>query len=331
MTISVISSLYQVESHLDQFTQAVWAFAEHVHQAGVDVHYLPIVNDATPTERDAINMLSEKINSANVGRMTPHFVGRETLYASWNRGIQLTDAPYLTFWNADDIRDADAFLEGYHALRDGANLVDFVFTGVQTVKRFGLFSQVRHQLSAMLFNPNKFTRKNGVGPFFMFSRDLYEQVGEFDEHYRIAGDMHWAGRAIPHVKFYPAKQIGGYFYIHGDNLSNTGLVREAVEVNITFMRREEWQHVLPTDPEQLHDAWETWGKLDSIVVPEDVAEYLWGNGAKQRWQQYESERKQPGWVQRLRRILAARGIIQSVEWDIYQRKQQATGEDNAMD
>ena len=84
----------------------------------------------------------------------------------------------------------------------------------------------------------------------------------FHENFYIAGDMQWAGHTLPYVQFYPAQKIGGYFYIHGDNLSNTGTTREAIEVNITCMRRQQWHLLIPTDPTALRDAWETWGTLE---------------------------------------------------------------------
>jgi hypothetical protein len=317
MSIAIISSLYRIEAHLERFTQAVLTFAEQVHEAGIAVHYLPILNDATPLERDSINQLASQINDVGYGNMSPQYVERETLYASWNRGISLTDAPYFTFWNADDIRDADAFIEGYRALENGANLVDFIFTGVKSVKRFGVFPIERNEQSAMLFNPEQFTRKNGVGPFFMASKALYEQVGEFDENFRIAGDMQWAGRTLPTVQFYPAKKIGGYFYIHGDNLSNTGTSREVIEVNIIFMRRQDWHYLLPANPRDLRDAWENWGTLDNKPIPDEVAEFLWGDDAETRWKQFQAERNQVAWLRRIRRTLAARGLIKSVEWSVY--------------
>ena len=323
MPIAIISSLYRVEAHLERFTQAVLTFAEQVHQAGIEVHYLPILNDATPLERKSIDTLTSQINDAGYGKMSPHYVGRETLYASWNRGISLTDAPYFTFWNADDIRNADAFIEGYHALEAGANLVDFLFTGVRSVKRFGLFPSVEHEQSLMLFNPEQFTRKNGVGPFFMASKALYEQVGKFDENFQIAGDMQWAGRTLPYVQFYPAKKIGGYFYIHGDNLSNTGTNREAIEVNIIFMRRQDWHQLIPADPNALRDAWENWGTLEGINIPDEPANFLWGDDAEKRWKQYQAERNQMAWLQRIRRTLASRGLIQSEEWSVHLRNRRS--------
>lgn len=109
----------------------------------------------------------------------------------------------------------------------------------------------------MLFHTAPFRRKNGVGPFFMASRDLYHQVGEFDENFRVVGDMEWAQRTLPVVNFYPAKQAGGSFYIHGGNLSNTGNDREEIELNIVFLRLQAWYYLLPVDPTRMREAWET--------------------------------------------------------------------------
>ncbi len=319
MSISVISSLYRVEAHLPQFTSSVRKFAEQVHHAGIDVLYIPIVNDATPTEQTAIDQLAHDINAAEHGIMLPQYVGRETLYASWNRGVGLSDTPYFTFWNADDIRDADAFIEGYRALQDGATLIDYIFNVRKISKRFGLFPSETEEHSRMLFHTDPFTRKNGVGPFFMTTRDLYNQVGEFDENFRVTGDMEWAERTLPLVNFYPAKQVGGHFYIHGGNLSNTGASREDIELNVVFLRLQRWYQLIPVDPTQMREIWETWGNRDSITLPAEVENFLWGDSAESRWQQYQAERTQPKWIQNIRRRLASRGLIQSAEWDVFLR------------
>ncbi len=319
MSIAVISSLYRAESHLPAFTAAVFDFAKKVSQSGLAVHYLPIVNDATPRERQGIEKLAESVNSHRFGRMSPSYVRRESLYATWNRGIALAETPFFSFWNADDIRSADAFIEGCRALQDGATLVDFDFNMVSPYKRWGLFPDERRSVRPMPFNPRQFTRKNGFSPFFMASQSLYRQVGAFDEHFRIAGDTDWAGRALAHAHFYPARQIGGQFLIHGGNLSNTGSDREDIEVNIIFMRRGDWHQLRPADPKAQREAWEHWGNKADIPLPAEVADFLWGASAQQRWQQYQRERRQIPILRRLRLALASRRLIHSVEWSVNER------------
>ena len=200
MTIALISSLYRCEQHLPAFTAAVFGFAKRISESGIAVHYLPIVNDATRGERDAIDRLAVEINGHYYGRMTPHYVPRETLYASWNRGIALTQAAYFAPWNADDIRSADAFINGFRALQDGADLVDFPFTRVLQDKRLGMLPRERRIEVPCLFERERITRRNGLGPFFMASRVLYDRLGPFDANFRVAGDTEWGSRSVPWVK-----------------------------------------------------------------------------------------------------------------------------------
>lgn len=317
MSILIYSSLYRSEQHLAQYTHHVTLFAHQVKQAGIDVHYIPVVNDASEKEQNYINTMAERINSAHDGRVTPLYVGRETLYASWNRAIRSSSAPYFSSWNADDIRSAAGFIEGYRALENGADLVDFRFTGVTHFKRWGLFPTVENRISETLYHPEKFSRKNGLGPFFMARRKLYEQVGAFDENFRICGDLEWAGRVQLHAKFYSPKENGGQFIIHGDNLSNTGASREDIEVNIVFMRRGQWEQVIPTEPSPLREAWETWGNVNNISLPQSVADYLWGDGAQERYMAFKRERNQAAFIRRMRARLASRGILHSAEWSAY--------------
>ena len=314
MSIAIISSLYRCEPHLPTFTAAVYGFAKRVSGSGIALHFLPIVNDATRAEREGIDRLAEAINSNYYGRMSPHYVPRESLYASWNRALGLTDAPYFAPWNADDIRAAAPFIEGYRALRNGADLVDFPFTRVKIDKRFGLLPRQNRRLVPCLFDRARFTRRNGLGPFFMATAALYQRLGAFDPHFRIAGDTDWASRAIPWVKFHPGSVSGGDFFIHGGNLSNTGGDREDIEVNIIHMRRQQWEQLRPADPAALREAWASWGNIERIAPPAEVADFLWGPGAEARWRRYRSERRQPPALRRLRLALAARGLIHSEEW-----------------
>ncbi|MCY4540208.1 MAG: hypothetical protein OXE52_18485 [Chloroflexi bacterium] len=322
MSVALISSLYRCEPHLSSFTAAVFGFAKQVSEAGVSVHYLPIANDASDYERTQINLLTREINANYYGRMTPVYVSRESLYASWNRGVAASQTPYIAFWNADDVRSTEGFIEGIHALQGGTNLVDFPFTQVSAVRRLGVFPQEQRLDVARLFDPVSFGRGNGLGPFFMMSRALYQRVGPFDEAFRVAGDMEWAGRALAHARFHAGQSNGGDFLIHGDNLSNTGGDREDIEVNIIFLRRGEWRHLRPVHPRAQKDAWHSWGNTGGVHLPGEIEDFLWGTGAQERWRQYQRERRQGRVQRRIRLALAARGLWRSAEWSVYQRNQQ---------
>lgn len=319
MPIAVISSLYRCERHLPAFSAAVFGFAKRVSEGGIPLHFLPVVNDATRRERAGIDQLASEINSHYYGRMTPQYVRRETLYASWNRGLASTQAPYFTFWNADDFRSAAALSEGYRVLQSGATLVDFDYTRVAQAKRYGLFPRVQRIPVPCMFDGESISRRSGIGPFFMASRALYAKAGRFDANFQVAGDTEWASRAAPYAQFQRASADGGDFIVHGDNLSNTGGDREDIEVNIIFLRLGAWGQLRPANPLAMREAWETWGNPGQIVIPAAEADFLWGPGAESRWRRYQSERRQGPVRRRLRLALAARGLAHSVEWAMAQR------------
>ena len=95
MPIAVISSLYRCERHLPAFSAAIFGFAKRVSEGGIPLHFLPIVNDGTRRERAGIDRLASEINAHYYGRMTPQYVQRETLYASWNRGLSVNAGGFL--------------------------------------------------------------------------------------------------------------------------------------------------------------------------------------------------------------------------------------------
>ena len=319
MSLLVISSLYRCDEHLPTFAAAVFGFAKRLSEGGIEAHYLPVVNDASPRERARMDQLAHEINAHYYGRMTPHYVPRETLYASWNRAIALSSAPFFAPWNADDVRSAAAVIEGYRAMQDGAELVDFPYTRVMLGKRLGSLPREQRIPVPCAFDSARFTRRNGLGPFFMARRSLYEKLGPFDANFRVAGDTEWASRGLSRVKFTPGRANGGDFLVHGGNLSNTGGDLEDIEVNLIFMRRGAWQHLRPANPRALRNAWETWGNPGRMTLPAEVADFLWGADAEARWRRYQRERRQPPVLRRLRLALASRGLLYSEEWAMAQR------------
>ena len=309
MDISLITSLYRSESHLPTYLQRIIEFSQQVQQTGVKLEFILIANDASDTEKSLIQQL---VNDCPVA-VRPFYVPLESVYASWNRGVNVAAAPHFGFWNVDDKRHTAALIAGVQNLNQGKTLVDFPFEIIYTSK--GLFNQTIHQQIPVYFNHQTLSPKTVLGTFFIASKTLFEAIGGFDENFRVAGDLEWTGRAMQAAQFAALPQIGGEFIVHGGNLSNTGSPREAVEVNIVFMRRQQWEHIRPANPTLMREEWEAWGDT-GINLPQAVQDLLWGDDAYNRWQRYLREKGQPEWLRRIRVALARRGILHSEEWNL---------------
>src|SRR5690606_34150074 len=130
-------------------------------------------------------------------------------------------------------------------------------------------------------------RRMQAGPFFLFHRDLYTRVGAFDARFRVVGDWEWAVRALDVTAFCHSPVVAGQFYIHGDNLSNTGSSRERVELNVVRLLTGRYADLTPTPPDAMREGWQAWA-ADHPLPPEIEAQ-LWGDGAQAAWERWQVE------------------------------------------
>jgi len=328
LDLSLITSLYRAEAHLPGYCQHVLETAAEAAAAGLALEIVIVANDATGAERSAIEALAAAAQAAGTVQITPLVVARETLYASWNRGVRAASGSGLGFWNVDDVRFPGALIEGAQRLAEGCALIYFPFQ-IITLRRWpgGLTTRRTEHYPARPFDREAFERASLTGPFFLFARSLYETVGPFDEHFRIAGDYEWLVRAGQITSFCAGSSLGGRFIQHGRNLSGSGDPRQDVEDNIIQMRLGAWERVHPARPDLMQQCWQDWGS-QGRTAPPDVAERLWGAGADTRWQDWlrarrrarrrvqlsEAARRLPRFVidhTGLRPALARLGIVKS--------------------
>jgi hypothetical protein len=298
MHVSLITSLYRGEAYLPTYGQHVKRFLAYTEQAGLDVEILVIANDPTPTERTLLADLPVRVIET----------ARETLYASWNRGIAAMTSDIFAPWNVDDERDGAALVEGYALMQQGYTLVDMPMRVVQTLP--GLIPRQRRFVRAPSIHESQFTRKHGLTAFVLIHRCLFTEVGLFDPHFRIMGDMEWAGRAQALAKIAVSQREGGTFYLHGGNLSGTNNPREMMEFNIIFLRRQQWDEIRPTpDPTAMREMWETWGNPSGHTLPLEIEAMLWGTNALQTWETWYAAHQR-----RQRRLIWSRRIHAVTDW-----------------
>lgn len=290
--ISLITSLYRARQYLPRYVERASQASYELRSQGIELELLIVANDAEPQERVLLDAFA-----ASEAGVQVLYVERETLYASWNRGIKAASGEVIGFWNADDARTSAGLVEGLRRLRGGCELVYFTFEIYQNGRKLRDFAPTPSEIEVH-------RRRMQAGPFFMFRRELYERVGPFDERFRIIGDWEWCVRALAETEFCHSNVCAGQFFIHGGNLSNLGSTRDRVESNVVRLLTWRYDELVPVPPREMREVWSLWAVGHSL--PELVAEKLWGEGAEavwEKWQRDEPRLKRKAERQRLLRAL----------------------------
>jgi glycosyltransferase involved in cell wall biosynthesis len=247
--ISIITSLYRSERYFKRYVRAVIEVAEQLKNAGLSLELILVSNDPTPGEDKALNQLVRALNKKELASPSLMIVPRESLYASWNRGVKSARANCVGFWNVDDIRNSEALSEGVEVIRNGAQLIYFPYI-YMIYRNRGLFRNLSVSFKfpeVPSFSRFDFTRRMLVGPFFLFSRTFYDHIGPFDEQFRIVGDFDWSIRAAKETDFHLGRSIAGVFTQDGHGLTARGNPRHTAENNIVYMRHGVLDKIEPVD------------------------------------------------------------------------------------
>ncbi len=308
MDISLITSLYRSDRHLPDYTRRVLGVHRALHAAGVTWELVLVMNDATPRERAAAQELA-----AGGVAVIPLETARETLYASWNRGVLAARGALLGFWNADDVRYSSALLEAH--TRRAAGEGELFYGG--WIERYRerlagvLPFERREVVPALPFDRQRFRAKMRLGAFFLFTPTLYGRVGAFDPNFKICGDYDWAVRACEQVDALRLSALCGEFVQDGSNLSAGTNPLQAVEDNVVLLRQGWYELLRPAEPTLMREVWQTWGAQGRVLSPALQAQ-LWGEGAADRWhaaQAAAAARRQAARLRYLpRRIVEALGM-----------------------
>ena len=324
--LSLITSSYQAEAFLEVYTLRVLSVLESLPSA-LSIELIIVANDITSAERNLLQPLEQYADSSAQFSLKLREVPLESLYASWNRGVKQASGTAVGFWNVDDVRYADAIIQGIQQIQSGCDLVYFPYQIIKQTKLFGLIPRqsITH-FPARPYHQHDFIRTMRFDPFFLFKRTLFDQVGDFETDFRITGDYEWLMRAFQHTTPCRVDTLSGEFYIHGDNLSSTGNPRQKVEENIALLWHDAWDGLYPVDPNLMKRLWDEWGHKKGLALPDDIQQQLWGEGAEIRWQESLAEREQiernralrsiPKWLMEtlgLRPLFARLGIVKSRE------------------
>lgn len=313
--ISLITSSYKSEDFLPSYSKHVFEVASQLKCAGLSLEVIVVINDASEKEAALLTDLCCSLQQIENVDMKLLHVERESIYASWNRGVRESTGKAIGIWAVDDIRYAEALMEGHELIASGCEIVDFPYRVRKLFKWLGItLGETHFEQSVGYF------KSELISPFFMFSREFYEKNKPFDEGFRINGDLEWVMRQTvldAHTDY--GKHFAGLFYHHGGNLS---AMRKAmsVEQNIVHLRRGAWNELRLANPKLMQDAWMTWGD-NGCQLPEEIQDQLWGEGSSDRWKQYLRQEKLEIYFRspirylidllRMRHLLASIGLVKS--------------------
>lgn len=173
---------------------------------------------------------------------------RETIYAAWNRGVQVASGRYLTNTNTDDRRRSDALERMAEELEKQPQVALVYADSFATTRENDVFDTAS---ICGVFRWPQFDRRLlfklcYIGPQPMWRKSLHEQYGLFDATMRSAGDYEFWLRISASETFYHIPETLGLYLRseQGIEWSNPGLMHSESGV----ARKRYWAAVWGTPP-----------------------------------------------------------------------------------
>jgi glycosyltransferase involved in cell wall biosynthesis len=238
--ISFVTALYKSDRYLPGYFKHLLPFAAELQRRNEEFEVIFVPQQPTALEKEMLASVSKE----------PWFRLKElpqpSLYGAWNAGVLEARGQFIGFWNADDWRYVNGSLEAVDLFKNGADLVYSPFRIRRYLNLFGrdfLVHIQRIDRQVPEFNERTsptFLYQMHCGPFFMFRKTLYDQVGPFDEQFKTVADFEWCVRAAKATKkFVRAKQLIGSFRVDGRGVSAGGKPRHMAENNIVYIRHNQ--------------------------------------------------------------------------------------------
>ena len=178
--ISVLTSLYNCKNFLRGY------FDSLAKIEGKELIEVLLLHNS-PKE-DELDMINEQLPLFD---FVHHIIipERETLYCTWNRGIQLSEGEYITVWNVDDVRFPESIIQQAEALDNNPEAA-MVYGDIWVSKQYGVcgtektnspvYNQITHK---------KFLTGYYVSCFQMWRKSIHQTIGYYDEQFKCVADF----------------------------------------------------------------------------------------------------------------------------------------------
>lgn len=230
--ISVITSLFRCAPFLESFLQ----FYNNITNLQ-ECELILVHNDPSPEELAILERCTRR--EMNIVHLC---VEREGLYASWNRAIRFAKGKYIAVWNVDDVRTPTSLADQRTALDNSAAVMcygDFYGT-----KQYGMQADKLYQ-----YEPYERCRKDAltrhiIGCFPMWRKDIHQQVGYFDEQFRLVSDYEFQLRIASAYPLVKAGGVLGYYLEHANHKLSSNRKLQTCERTVVEIRYRLYHHVL---------------------------------------------------------------------------------------
>jgi len=224
--ISVLTSLYNCELFLQDYFQAL-AKIEGKEQIEV------LLLHNAPQEKE-LAIIAENLPLFDFVR---HIIipERETIYRTWNRGIQLSEGEYITVWNVDDVRFPKSIIQQAESLDENPEAA-LSYGDIWISWQYGVCSGKKN--NSLVYNRLshiKFISEFQLSCFQMWRKSIHQIVGYYDEQFKCIADYDFQIRTALHFPLVKTMEpLGMYLEGHQNKLSAKGL--QPLEYNVLFLR-----------------------------------------------------------------------------------------------
>ncbi|MFR9166029.1 MAG: glycosyltransferase family 2 protein [Dysgonomonas sp.] len=224
--ITVLTSLYRCERYLPSFFNYL---KELKHTSNIEV--LLLHNDPQMDEEDIVK---NNIETLPFVKHIP-ILQRESLYQTWNRGIEAAKGEYICVWNVDDIRLPESIHEQSVTLDENPDSMltygDFYF-----MYKYGEPSTVFVNNPNYSQNKKTFLKKHHIGCFPMWRKALHGKIGYFDEQFRLVADFDFQIRTALNCKLVKTNSVLGYYLDNDPNKLSSNYILQTKERTLLYLR-----------------------------------------------------------------------------------------------
>jgi glycosyltransferase involved in cell wall biosynthesis len=229
--ISVLTSLYRCR----EFLEGYFNHLSEINTAD-ETEILLLHNDP---QADELEIIHRRLPDTPFVRHIA-IPERESLYATWNRGIRLAQGEYITVWNVDDVRFPNSILQQAEALDthpEAAVAYGDIWLSHNYGERDGFCTNNPAN------NQNKdFFKRYHISCFQMWRKSIHETIGYYDEQFKCVADFDFQIRAALHFPFVKTEEpLGIYMDGRPHKLSYNGL--SDMERNIVYLRYGIYLHL----------------------------------------------------------------------------------------